>query len=84
VTDNQTRFAEIYTEELQRAVAAHPDEYWLHAGETPDAYAARVAPKMVYAFIKGGANKDGHAMKATCKRLGIKHTYTAINDFLSR
>jgi hypothetical protein len=35
-------------------------------------------------FLKDGtgANKDGEGVKRTCKILGIKHTYKAIQTYL--
>ena len=41
-----------------------------------------LAYKMMAAFIRGSANKDGKGIQRTCKALGIKHTYKAINEFL--
>ena len=42
-----------------------------------------LAYKMMAAFEKGSANKDGKGIRRTCKALGIKHTYKAINAFLN-
>ena len=41
-----------------------------------------LAEKMMPALIRGSASKDGKGINRTCKALGIKHTYKAINDFL--
>lgn len=41
-----------------------------------------LAYKMMPALIRGSASKDGKGINRTCKALGIKHTYKAINDFL--
>ena len=41
-----------------------------------------LAEKMIPAFIRGSASKDGKGIQRTCKALGIKHTYKAINEFL--
>lgn len=82
------RFFDVYREELHRAVAAHPDEYAFReplvihgnlgvttlAPTTVDG----VADKMIEAMKRRSFSKEGRACKATCKRLGIKHTYTAI------
>jgi len=70
-------FMVVYVEELTRAVTDYPDSYAYPVGEVPD-----VAGRMRAAFIKGSYNKDGMAIKRTCKRLGIKHTYRDINGFL--
>ena len=45
---------------------------------TPDG----LADRMVHAFIRGSANKDGKGIQRTCKALGIKYTYKAIFAFL--
>lgn len=65
---------EVYREELERAVREHPDEYRFPIEHTP-----AVADKMIAAMKAGSYNKDGRAFKATAKRLGIKHTYAALN-----
>lgn len=44
---------------------------------------AQHAEKMVAALATHGADKDGDAVKATCKALGVKHTYKAIREFLA-
>lgn len=41
-----------------------------------------VMGRMREAIKRGSFNKDGHALKRTCKELGIKHTYQAINEWL--
>ena len=90
-------FFDIYREELQRAITEHPEEYpWAAPGVNnnaivgntgitawPSASVAQVADRMIAAITAKSYNKDGRAMKATCKRLGIKHTYTAINAFIA-
>jgi hypothetical protein len=40
-----------------------------------------VVERMTNAFKKGSFNKDGNAIKRTCKHLGIAHTYKAMNAF---
>jgi hypothetical protein len=87
------RFMEVYRPALQAAVEAHPAEYALglmldpgglnHVPETAAAYADRTARKMEWAFASGNYNHDGHAIKAACKALGIKHTRKAIEAFLT-
>jgi hypothetical protein len=71
-------FAMIYTEELARAVKDYPSEYRWPFKDVPV-----VAAKMLDAVKRGSFNKDSRAIRATCKRLGIKHTYTAIRDYLA-
>jgi hypothetical protein len=75
---NLARFLEVYSEELAKAVKAYPDEYPWHK-DTP---VVVVSEKMAHAIRKGTFNKDGRAFKGTCKRLGLAHTYKAINGFI--
>ncbi|MHB1266633.1 MAG: hypothetical protein ACYCY2_03395 [Acidithiobacillus ferriphilus] len=42
----------------------------------------QLADKMTAAFIVKGASKDSKGVQRTCKALGIKYTYKAINAFL--
>lgn len=65
---------DVYREELERVVRERPTEYAYGVDNVPV-----VADRMIAAMQRGSYNKDGLAFKATCKRLGIKHTYTAIN-----
>lgn len=41
-----------------------------------------LAHKMTIGLVTGAANKDGKAVKLTCKALGIAHTYKAIKEFI--
>ncbi|MFY4731225.1 hypothetical protein [Nitrospira sp. BLG_2] len=75
---NFDTFVQIYTEELKNAVVNYPDEYGWPVENVPT-----VAQKMAVAFKNKTYNKDGRAIKATCKRLNIKYTYTAINEYLA-
>lgn len=72
-----TAFFDIYREELHKAMAAHPEEYMLSVP------ADTVADRMIEAFKNRSYNHEGRAIKATCKRLGIKHTRSAINAHLA-
>jgi len=74
---NFDNFIKIYTEELEQAVIKYPAEYTWPVANVPS-----VVEKMANAFKEGTYNKDGRAVKATCKRLGIKYTYAAINTYL--
>jgi hypothetical protein len=74
---NFDNFAQVYTEELEKAVKNFPEEYAWPVENVPT-----VAAKMVQAFLAGTYNKDSRAVKATCKRLSIKHTYKEINAYL--
>lgn len=71
------RFEAIYRDELEAAVRDHPEEYTWPIERVPS-----VAQKMIAAIRNNTYNKDGRAIKATCKRLGVKHTYTAIAAYL--
>jgi hypothetical protein len=75
---NKEAFAKAYRENLARAVTERPDDYSYIAGKVDV-----VADKMLAAIERGSANKDGYAFKQTCKQLGIKHTYKAINEYLA-
>ena len=55
-----------------------PDYIVVFSKMTPE----ELAEKMIPAFIRGSASKDGKGIQRTCKALGIKHTYKAINEFL--
>lgn len=68
----------VYREKLEEAVTLHPDLYCFPVSKVPE-----VCRKMKAAFEKGSYNKDGFAIKNTCKHFGIKYTYTAINAFLN-
>ena len=74
---NFDTFAQVYTEELEKAVLKYPEEYTWPVETVPT-----VAAKMVQAFRAGTYNKDSRAIKATCKRLNLKHTYKEINAYL--
>lgn len=77
--DQQDLFDTTYYDELARAVREHPDEY-MPAMSTKegliDAYT-----RMLAAFDRESYNKDGRAIRATCRKLGIPHTYKAINAY---
>ena len=74
---NFERFAECYRRKLKEAVTARPEDYRYAVGQTDE-----ITDKMMAALLRGSANKDGYAFKQTCKELGIKHTYQAINAFI--
>lgn len=69
----QNHFWETYATELQKAAAAGKYSW-------PADQAATVAAKMRAAWPN--SSKDGVAFKATCKAIGIAHTYKAINAYL--
>ena len=74
-----TLFILAYEPNLTRAVQKYPKEYpW------PVANVPAVVGKMAVAVQQGTFNKDGYAMKWTCKELGIPYTYKGISEFLER
>ena len=74
---NREKFLSEYNHQLALAVVQYPSEYAWEAGEL-----AAVYGRMVAAFDRGSYNKDSRAFRETCKALGIKHTYTAIREFI--
>jgi hypothetical protein len=70
-------FVSVYAEELRAAVEKYPEEYGYPVTAVPG-----VVEKMTVAFAKGTYNKDGRAIRATCKRLGIGYTYRDINAYI--
>jgi hypothetical protein len=67
-----------YSKQLEIAVKENPMEYTYTQEQVP-----YVTARMLLAFKGGIYNKDGIAIKRTCKHFGIKHTYTAINHFIT-
>lgn len=72
--NNVDRFFVVYREELLRIVSAPDRGGYAYGPESVE----RVAAKMQAAAISGAFNHDGAAFRAACRRLGIKHTRTAI------
>lgn len=70
-------FINAYTPLLRQAQTDYPKEYGTHP--TPP---EMVAERMHAALLNGTYSKDGRAMKATCKALGISHTYRAMEAYL--
>jgi hypothetical protein len=68
-----------YRLDLQDAVEKYPSEYAF-----PVAMVDTVVERMKSAIQRNSFNKDGRALKATCKAFGIAHTYKAIDAFLER
>jgi hypothetical protein len=71
-------FLEVYAEKLKEALKLYPEDYSWPESELP-----KVLERMRVAIERGSFNKDGHALKATCKELKIKHTYKAIQEYIS-
>jgi hypothetical protein len=76
---NYDLFCEEYERQLAIAVAEHPGEYLFKQDRV-----SFVAGKMATAFKTGSYNKDGRAVKQTCKVLNIPYTYAGINQFLEQ
>ena len=77
--NNLVLFCDTYRRNLTKARTEHPQEYpW------PIEQLQTVADKMVAAIQRGSFNKESRAFRDTCKELGIKHTYTAINAFINQ
>ncbi len=74
---NFDRFISEYERQLQTAIVKYPVEYGYPVTEVPT-----VVGKMKTAFIRKSYNKDGRAIKATCKVMGIGYTYRDIDTFL--
>lgn len=75
---NRERFLTEYKSQLARAVVDFPAEYVWPISELEVVYG-----RMVAAFDRGSYSKDSRAFKATCKALGIKHTYSAIAGYVA-
>lgn len=77
-TDNRTRFTESYTRHLTAAVLAHPKDYVYGVADVP-----AVVARMVPALATGRANKEGVAVRNTCRELGIPYTYAGLRAFFA-
>lgn len=71
-------FMKVYEECLRAAITSHPEEYRYGLDAIPG-----VLERMRVAICNGSYNKDSRAFRATCKKLGIKHTYSAIAHYLT-
>jgi len=67
-----------YEAQLKQAVIDKPQAYTYGLDEVPG-----VVAKMAAAFERDSYNKDGEAIKRTCKALGISYTRTGINAYLN-
>lgn len=78
VGSNSDRFFSAYYNNLKRAHTEHPTEYTWPESELPIVF-----ERMRVALERGSANIHSHAIRWTCKEVGIKHTYKAIQAFLA-
>jgi hypothetical protein len=75
--DNLKEFSFNYYKELRNAITNYPEEYMYSLEKLDD-----VHRRMLEAIKNKSFNKDSRAIKAVCKQLNIKHTYTAIYSYL--
>ena len=71
-------FIKEYAKQLELAVRNYPNEYGWPVENVPV-----VVERMRAAIQAKKYNKDSRAFKATCKVLGIKHTYKDIEHFVA-
>ena len=77
VPERLARFREVYHEELRKARAAKPTDYFW-----PEEKLGEVVDKMIDAVRRGSFQKEGVAFRATFRKLGIKDTYKAVAAWL--
>jgi hypothetical protein len=77
LTSKQKKFKDVYLESLMECIQQYPNKYCYGEQE-----AMSVCDKMFDAFMRHTANKDGMAVKKTCKKLGISYTYKGISEYL--
>lgn len=76
---NSDFFKLLYAKNLARCLVTNKEEYLYSETELP-----KVLERMNAAIDRTSFDKDGQAFKATCKQLGIKHTYKAISEYLRK
>lgn len=72
-------FKTMYLEELANAREKYPEQYSWPREKLPE-----IAERMFDAMRRGTYSKDSKAIKAVCKRMGIKHTYAALELVISK
>ena len=77
LTSKQQKFKDTYLESLVECMKKNPSDYMYGIEE-----AITVCDKMFAALMRHTANKDGKAIKLTCKKLDIPYTYKGINEYL--
>jgi hypothetical protein len=82
---NRETFLAQYGRELQAEYANN--EPWMarlasNPPEMPHTL-PELAERITSGLVTGRANKDSPPIKRTCKALGIKHTYTALREYLN-
>lgn len=71
-TELQKQYAYLYDND--------PDYAYAKKNNSPEV----LADKMTKSLSVGQANKDGKGIKNTCKVLGVKYTYKAIQEYLTQ
>jgi len=74
---NADKFVSVYRAHLTRLRRENHKDYAWPLEDLPV-----VLDRMEAGIRRGSASKDGPAFRATCKELGIPHTYKAIYKFL--
>lgn len=74
--DNKEFFFENFREQLW--IGAKEGKYLWSINRLP-----QIFEKLKAAILSGNFDKDGFAVKQTCKILNIKNTYKAINEYLN-
>jgi hypothetical protein len=84
---NSEKFLELYVSILKEHVAQNPTDYlWYRPEQSPAEQQEAIrafANRMVEALRTGRASKESKTIKAVCKALSLRHTYTAIESFLN-
>lgn len=70
-------FLRVYYNHLKHFRTIKPEDYSWEWSQLNDVYL-----RMSRAIERGTFNKGSDAIKATCKELGIPHTYKAIKEFI--
>ena len=79
MTTNIERFITVLTDQYAQLYKSDPVTYGMASARyTP----AELAEKMTMSLKARTGNKDGKGIERTCKALGIKHTYKAIEGYL--
>lgn len=67
----------VYESELREEMLRHPEMYRYTLAQLPE-----YLPRFRQGFLDGNLSIGSPTIRRTCKRLGIKHTYHAIKNFL--
>lgn len=75
---NESFFFLLWSIYLKRCVQTNPEQYAYSINNIEP-----ILQRMNKAVITRAYNKDGDALRLTCKALGFRNTYTAINEYLA-